>query len=293
MTQLPQIYLLALPIGNPSDLSLRAIQTLQEADWIFCEDSRKLRTLVEGVSVKLKNDVKLIRIPGDEEWNYPWSELEKVGNINIVLCSDAGTPGINDPGRALILEANKRNWPLLAIPGPSAPTLAVQWSGGFGLPFMFYGFAPKSSGKSWDSFTRALQESRTFVFFDTRYNILNTLKMLVDSGHGNRKCFLTREMTKTHEEIWSASVLEIKNKVENKLKEENVIGELTLLIEGAYEKESTSQLGRESPLELAQKMMSLTQLPPKQASKLLSELTGLTKQEAYDWMLKNKKDDQR
>lgn len=296
MPQAPQILLVALPLGNPADLTRRASDALEAADWIFCEDTRKLKSLMEAAKLQFKAGSRMTSIPGSEEWNFNWSQLEEAARtqdeFKVVLCSDAGTPSINDPGRALVIEAQKRAWPVLALPGPSAPVMAIQWSGGFGLPLLFYGFAPKGGGKSFDEFVSGLKSSRSFVFFDTRYNVQATLSALGEAGYGERRSFLAREMTKTHEELLSGTVNEVKVLVDKQLEKEGAIGELTLIIEGDGGVSAQAQaLAQGDPEDLARKILSISQLAPKTASKILSELSGLSKQDSYKLMVDMKKEE--
>ncbi|MEO5667763.1 MAG: SAM-dependent methyltransferase, partial [Bdellovibrionota bacterium] len=202
------VTLLALPLGNPEDLSLRGKRALAEADRIFCEDTRKLHQLVQALGVSLKENGRVTSLPGDEEWNFNWRYLEEEadrlkGPYSVVLVSDAGTPGLNDPGRALAEHAMKNGWDLKALPGPSAPILALQWTGGFGLPFVFWGFAPKARGKNFREFTATLRASKTLACFETRHQIVETLESMNEAGLGETRMHLCSEMTKTHEELWS------------------------------------------------------------------------------------------
>jgi 16S rRNA (cytidine1402-2'-O)-methyltransferase len=288
----PDIYVLALPLGNPEDMTLRGQRVLLEADWIFCEDKRKLQVLLSALNIKTKESCRWKSIPSDQEWKYDWSHLEKESGqetpLKVVLVSDAGSPVVNDPGKALVEEALKRNWNLRALPGASAPILAVQWSGGFGLPICFAGFAPRESGKSFDNFAQQAQRAGTFVFFDTRYNVVSTLKNFEKAGWAQSPIFLAREMTKKYEELWSGSVEEIRVRVEAKLKEDNALGELTLVLQGQYQTHSLGQRLEANSLELAKKIIEIAYLPPKEAAKSLSAIVGLSTQETYKLMVEMK-----
>jgi 16S rRNA (cytidine1402-2'-O)-methyltransferase len=286
------VAVLALPLGNPEDISLRGKKTFEEADRLFCEDSRKLHALLQALGIRLKEGCRVTSLPGNEEWNFNWKYIEDDAlqfqePYCVVLVSDAGTPGLNDPGRALAEHALKQGWNLKALPGPSAPVLALQWTGGFGLPFLFVGFVPKARGKSWREFLSALRVSGTLACFETRHQIVDTLEALMASGHAETRLHLCREMTKTHEELWSGSVCDVLEVVKSKLERDDAIGEITLLFEGqgALASEANTSV---SPEELAQKILGMQQLPPKAASKVLAELTGLDKGEAYRLMAQSK-----
>jgi len=287
----PVVTLLALPLGNPEDLSLRGQRALSDADRIFCEDTRKLHQLLQSLGIVLREGCRVTSLPGDEEWNFNWKYLEDEASrmksaYRVLLVSDAGTPGLNDPGRALAEHARAQGWDLKALPGPSAPILALQWTGGFGLPFTFWGFAPKPRGKAFRDFVGALRAAKTLAFFETRHQIVETLEALVELGLGETRLHLCREMTKTHEELWTGSVAEILEQVCNKLEKDDAIGELTLLLEG--EGRPSDAPRSEDPLLLARRILEVKTLPPKAASKLLAELSGLDKGEAYRLLVESK-----
>ena len=283
----PIVKSVALPLGNPKDLSLRAIEAITEAEFVYCEDKRKFKALTSQLEIELRPTLSMRTIPGNEEWNEDWSKLSKeAAGKTVLLVSDAGTPIINDPGKALTLFAKQEGWGFEAIPGPSAPIFAIQLTGGFGLPFSFFGFAPKGKGaesKSFKAFVQRIDESKTFIFFDTRYQIVNTLENLVSLGLGDRNMFLTREQTKTHEEIISASVSETLKWVVDKLKADDAIGELTLIIEGNPDvvDGSKSPMGTEALLEFRN-------AAPRKAAKILSGVSGLSSQESYKLIIESR-----
>ena len=286
------VSLLALPLGNPEDLSLRGQKAFADADRIFCEDTRKLRQLLQSLGISLKEQCRVTSLPGDEEWGFKWKSLEDEsakmkGAYNVVLVSDAGTPGLNDPGRALAEHALSQGWDLRALPGPSAPILALQWTGGFGLPFVFWGFAPKARGKNFREFQNAFKTAKTLACFETRHQVIDTLESLVDAGLSANRMHLCREMTKTHEELWSGTVVEILARVREKLEKDDAIGELTLLFEGEGIS-GESQASHADPMTLARKILEMRTLPPKAASKVLAELSGLDKTEAYKLLVESK-----
>ncbi len=279
------IDILALPIGNPEDLSLRGRASLERADRVFCEDSRKLHALLQALGISLQEGCRVTSLPGNEEWNFKWDHLredasKKKDDYYAVMVSDAGTPALNDPGRALAEHALRQGWNLRALPGPSAPMMALQWTGGFGLPFVFFGFVPKAKGKAWKEFLSSLDASGTLACFETRHQIVETLEALLESGHSETWGHLGRERARNHEARWSGSVREILERVRHKLERDDAIGEMTLLFQGQRRIVTESRL-HEDPQGLARKILSVRELPPKAASKVLAELSGLEKDEAY------------
>ncbi len=283
---LPAVKSVALPIGNSQDISLRSIKAIQGADIIYCEDTRKLKSLIQALELVLKNSVSLRSIPGTEEWNVDWSKLAvEAAGKTIVIVSDAGTPIINDPGKALTQYAREHGWSFEALPGPCAPVLALQYTGGFGLPFAFFGFAPRNAGKdskTFQDFAKAIDQVRSFVFFDTRYQVVNTLKTLCELELGERKVFLARELTKTHEEIFEGTVIEVLEQVRAKLEADDAIGELTLVMEGqplaSSEQTSIS----------VEELLEFRNAAPRKAAKILAQLKALSSQESYKLIVESR-----
>jgi 16S rRNA (cytidine1402-2'-O)-methyltransferase len=281
-----EICLLALPIGNPEDLTFRGKKTLEVARVIFCEDSRKLQALLKDRQIQTA--AKWITIPGDEEWNFDYSELARsMKNGDVwVLVSDAGTPGVNDPGRALVEWALQNGKKVQALPGPSAVTAALQWCGGFGLPFSFLGFAPKlkaTSQQDWKKFFAPGANSKTLVFFDTRHQVLATLQALIDLGYAKKELFIAREITKTFEELLQGNVEEMHALLTTRLKNEGPLGELTLVLKGWAQDEPAA-----ISMDLLMKFRSAS---TKEASKIAAELSGMAARDCYK-MLLDKEDDQ-
>jgi 16S rRNA (cytidine1402-2'-O)-methyltransferase len=283
----PKIYLVGIPIGNIGDLSPRARAVLEGASRIFCEDTRKLKDLAARAELPLK--AKFFAIPGDREFEFDWSrEAEEASPENAwVLVSDAGTPVVNDPGRGLIHFAIREGLEIFAIPGPSAPILLWQWSGGFGLPFVFAGFAPKAKragAADLDDFFLQASLGGSFCFFDTRHQVLVSLEHLVQMGWGARKLFVAREMTKTHEELIRGTVESVLEILQKRLEKDEPLGELTMLLE-AKEPEVSDQLSQMPSLE---ELLQIRSATPKLAAKVLARITGLKTSEVYEKLIQTK-----
>ena len=261
------------------DLSPRARLALEEAELLFCEDTRKLRALAQSLGLTIKG--RLVAIPGNEERDYDWAQVEKVQNV--VLVSDAGTPVVNDPGFALIRYCSQAGVEIKAIPGPAAPILAWQWSGGFGLPFVFSGFVPKTKNAEaqelTDFFAPALL-AKSFCFFDTRHQIETTLEHLSHSQFSGKVLFLAREMTKPFEELWRGTAAELLDRVRKKLATDNAIGEMTLLLEG------NGEVSMATKLDLSL-LVQIKKASTKDASKIIAKLTGLKASDCYDALVEN------
>jgi 16S rRNA (cytidine1402-2'-O)-methyltransferase len=222
------LHIVSTPIGNMEDITLRALRILKEVDLIASEDTRRTGLLLKhyGIHASLTS-------------YFEGNELKKKGFIlsklkegkEIALVSDAGTPGISDPGFRLIQLAIENEIPIVPIPGPSATIAALSVSG---LPtdaFLFKGFLPHKSKKRRD-FLKELEAVReTLIFYESPHRITETLNDILEVL-GNREMVLTRELTKVYEEILRGKVSDIKNQIgERKLK-----GEITLVISGKTRK---------------------------------------------------------
>lgn len=267
----PHVTIIALPLGNPEDLSPRAAKALATAQRIYCEDTRKLEALATRAGIDLK--AKLHALPSDRERETDWPHLFETAPQGEAWAwvSDAGTPIVNDPGVFFLRACRDANVRVTAIPGPSAPVLAWQWSGGFGLPFVFAGFAPKAKdpgSKDLARFFVPLEGAGTFAFFDTRHQIEVTLSHLEVGGHGARRLFIAREMTKTFEELLSGTVASCLADIKKRLASGEGIGELTLLLEGTPGAEKAVVCSLDD-------LASVRSGGTKDAARIAAKLTGL------------------
>ncbi len=265
-----------MPIGNVEDLSPRAKKALTEAELIFCEDSRKTQELFRRINIS--NDAKWVSLPGSREKEVDFRKwTENSDARSWVFLSDAGTPIVNDPGHEILEFCRQEGVPVEAIPGPCAPILAWQWSGGFGLPFVFAGFAPKaksSDSKNLEDFFKLALSTKTFAFFDTRHQIEITLDHLAQSPFKDSKIWIAREMTKAHEELISGTAKQCMSALKPRLDSGDGVGELTLILEGLGEPESKKSYDISD-------LVKIRNLPPKQAAKIVAELTGQNSAEIY------------
>ena len=273
----PRISIIALPIGNTGDLSPRARDHLQQADLIFCEDTRKIKELSRRAGLSLQ--ARFVALPGDKEKKYNWNQSELQRYSQWALVSDAGTPLINDPGRSLIEWARTHNLDVQALPGPCAPIAAVQWGGGFGLPLTFAGFPPKNSAKALENFFSSLNFCKTFCFFCSRHQFEKVFCWLVDQQEGARPCFIARDITKTHEELFSGSVHQCLVWFQDKLQKKLPLGEMTIVLQGQ------SSAPAPSGTVTLPELIRIRTSPPKQAAKLLAKHSGLSTKECYAALL--------
>ena len=222
------LYIVSTPIGNMEDITLRALRILRKIDLIAAEDTRQT-----GLLLKYHNIHKpLTSYFEGNEWKKKEFLLTKLREgCHMALVSDAGTPGISDPGFRLIQSAIQEGVSVIPIPGPSAVITALSISG---LPtdaFLFKGFLPHKSKKRRDLLQQMEEARETLIFYESPHRISETLKDIHEIL-GDREMVLTRELTKVYEEILRGKVSEIQYQIgERKLK-----GEITLVISGKKRK---------------------------------------------------------
>lgn len=216
-----KLYIVSTPIGNLKDITLRAIETLNEVDFILCEDTR-----VTSILLKQYNIIKqLISFNAVSEIKKIPSIIERLRNgQNYALVSDSGTPVISDPGVRLISEAIKNGIEVSPVPGPTALIAALTISG---LPtdsFIFEGFLPQKKGRQ-KKLKLLSEEERTIVLYESSHRITKLINELVEYFPG-RYVVVCRELTKKFEEYWRGYPKEIKDE----LKEKTVKGEFVVVI---------------------------------------------------------------
>lgn len=219
------LYIVATPIGNLKDITLRAIETLGEVDYILCEDTRITGKLLAAYDISKKmvtfNDFNEERMIGSVV-----GELEK--GMNIALVSDAGTPLVSDPGFKLVREVASKNIKIEVIPGATASIAALTVSGLPSDKFLFLGFLPKKDGKREkllvDTKEAIASVKATVIIYESPFRILKTLGQ-IKKVFGEIDVVVCREMTKMHEEVLRGKITEIIEKIKPK-------GELVILIKG-------------------------------------------------------------
>jgi len=198
------LVLVATPIGNLGDMSQRAVDALKEAEIICCEDTRHSGKLLSHFGVSGK---KLIVINEHTEYD---ARDEIVGLVasgkSVALITDAGTPGISDPGERLVVAVVNAGFKVSAIPGPSALTMALVTSGLPTSRFVFEGFLPRSGAERTERLVMATTESRTTIYYEAPHRLIKTLSDLTTACGAVRRVVIARELTKLHEEIWRGTL---------------------------------------------------------------------------------------
>ena len=272
-----KLYLVATPIGNLEDITLRALRILKEVDYIAAEDTRNTLKLLNHFEIKKP----LISNHRHNEEDRENSLIEKLKDgKNIAVVSDAGTPGISDPGEVIAKRAIEENIEVIPIPGACAAINALIASGLNTKEFVFFGFLPLNKKLRKEKLEEIKNENKTIIIYEAPHKIkdsLNDLKNVV----GDRKIVLARELTKIHEEFIRGNIDEIIEK------SENLKGEMILLIEGNNEINNENILNNLS-LEEHYNVYEKQGLDKKEIIKKIAKDRGVNKNEIYKYFLKNK-----
>jgi 16S rRNA (cytidine1402-2'-O)-methyltransferase len=270
---LPGLYVVATPIGNLEDITLRALRILKEADLIACEDTRQTQKLLNhyGVTTRTTSYHEHNEAERSQELAR---DLEK--GLRLALVTDAGMPGISDPGYRLISLAIGQGIPVIPIPGAAAVVTALVASG---LPtdsFRFNGFLPAKSGQRAKMLESIRTSPRTQVSYEAPHRVKEVLADIVEVLGPGRRVVVARELTKIHEEFLRGNAGEI---LETLNARGEIKGEITLLIGKAGESDPTGSRVKIS--ERLQQIMSEEQMDEKAALKRIAKELGVSKSEAY------------
>ena len=269
------LYIVSTPIGNLSDITLRALEVLKKSDYVLCEDTRISKNLLERYEIKSK-------LIANHKFNEKKNLLKvidilKSGSI-VSLISDAGTPSISDPGAILIKECAINDIDTFPIPGASAVSSAVSISG-FSEKYFFYGFFPEKNNKLKEDFEKLTNLEGCIVFFISPRKFNRSIKDL-KYYFSNRKILICREMTKFYEEYIRTDVDTLEPfKSDPK-------GELTMVISERVKEKNSSIILKESDKKNIQKMIK--KLSIKDITDFISQNTNVSKKEIYNYCLKLK-----
>lgn len=275
----PALYLVATPIGNLEDITLRALRVLKEVDVIACEDTRQTQKLLNHYAIAT-------RTTSYHEHNEMTKAAELVKEMqegaSVALVTDAGMPGISDPGYRLITLAVRHHLPVVPVPGASAFLAALVASG---LPtdsFRFSGFLPAKSGERRTVLETIKNSPRTQVFYEAPHRIVETLEDVVEVLGGSRHVVVAREVTKIHEEFLRGQAEDVLVTLK---KREMVKGEITLLIGKAEQGDVVAPaIGRQTVRQRVDQIMAEEKIDEKAALKRVAKERGVSKSEAYrEW----------
>ena len=269
------LYIVSTPIGNLSDITLRALEVLKKSDYVLCEDTRISKNLLERYEIKSK---LIANHKFNEKKNLSKViDILKSGSV-VSLISDAGTPSISDPGAILVNECVVNEIDIFPIPGASAVSSAVSISG-FNEKYFFYGFFPEKNSKLSEDFERLANLEGCIVFFISPRKFNRSIKDL-KRYFSNRKILVCREMTKFYEEYIRTDVETLEPfKSDPK-------GELTIVISEKIKEKNSSIILKESDKIIIQKLIK--KLSIKDITDLISQNTNVSKKEIYNYCLKIK-----
>jgi 16S rRNA (cytidine1402-2'-O)-methyltransferase len=271
------LYLVATPIGNLEDITLRAVRILKEADLIACEDTRQTQKLLQHYGIR-KEMVSYHE--HNELTRSPELVIELEQGAKIALVSDAGTPGISDPGYRLVILCLRHHISVVPIPGPSALVAALAASGLPADEFLFVGFLPPRSGARRKALDALKAEARTLIFYEAPHRVVETLADASDVL-GPRPAVIAREITKMHEEFLRGPLPQLLETARKR----SLRGEITILV-GAGDPQAQQQA--EARVSLRQRVEQLEAeagVSRKTALKQAARERGLGKREAYKQLL--------
>jgi len=272
-----------LPIGDPRDASVHLIQSIENVQYVAAEDSRKFARLCQDLNIK--HNAKVISF-------FEGNESERIDELTAILKSqkdilvvtDAGAPGISDPGYRLIRAALAENIQIKVLPGPSAVTTALLLSG---LPtdrFCFEGFPPRTKGARSKWFKDLSQEERTIIFFEAPHRIVESLTDVAEAFGEDRTGAICREMSKQYEEVVRGSITELITWASSK----EILGEITVVLEGFDPGSREFSVDQLIKLVLAQEESGEGR---KEAIALVAKENGVSKRVVFDAMVAYKSGD--
>jgi 16S rRNA (cytidine1402-2'-O)-methyltransferase len=270
----PGLYLVGTPIGNLEDITLRAVRVLKEADQIACEDTRQTQKLLNHYGISTRT---VSYHEHNEMTRAPELVLDLEGGARVALVTDAGTPGISDPGFRLISLAIRHHIPVVPIPGASAFLAALVASG---LPtdsFRFSGFLPAKSGQRRQMLESVASSPRTQVFYEAPHRAKEAVEDIVEILGSERQVVIAREVTKIHEEFLRGRAGEILATLNAR---GDIKGEITLLI-GKAEEGQPKIAASVTVRQRLEQIMAAENLDEKAALKKIAKEMGVSKSEAY------------
>ncbi|MBA3957752.1 MAG: 16S rRNA (cytidine(1402)-2'-O)-methyltransferase [Parachlamydiaceae bacterium] len=267
------LYLIATPIGNLSDITFRAIDTLKACHYILCEDTRHTRPLLTHYEIQkpLKSFHKF-----NESFKENTIIEDLIAGLQIALVSDAGTPGISDPGAQLVARCVAENIQVISIPGPCAAVAALSCSGLNTDLFQFYGFLPKKTSELTKVLNTLLNYPGTTICYESPHRLLDVLEVLQELAP-TRKLVVARELTKKFEEIQRGTA----ESLLNHWKQNPLKGEIVLMLEG-YTETQELDWSELTPGEHVMAIQETYKLSRMDAIKMVAKLRNVPKRSIYN-----------
>lgn len=277
-TQAGTLYVVATPIGNLEDITIRAIQVLQNCDLVACEDTRHSQRLFQAHGIKTKT--KALHQHNENQDSEKIIE-QIIHGLNVALVSDAGTPLISDPGFPLLQLAHQKGIQVVPIPGPSALIALLSVAALNTNPFIFHGFLPPKSQQRLHVYQNWLPLDSTHVFYESSHRIIDSLNQLIEVFGGDTEIAMGRELTKKFEQIFRGSAADLLTLITSNSKHKK--GEFVLAIQGQKNSSETGLTNEQSSL-----AKTLNQhLPPKIAAKIVAEHFKINKKQVYQFILEH------
>jgi 16S rRNA (cytidine1402-2'-O)-methyltransferase len=272
------LWLVGTPIGNLGDVTDRARRTLAEVDLIACEDTRRARKLLAHLDIRGARLVTFFE--GNERRRVPELIEHLRAGRDVAVVSDAGMPGLSDPGERLVRAAVAEGIEVDVVPGPSAAVAALVVSGLPAARFSFEGFLPRKPGERRARLTQAAADSRTVVLFEAPRRLGALLAEAVEVL-GDRRAAVVRELTKLHQEVVRGPLPELAARYQD----EEVRGEVVVVIEGR-----PSHVGRDELAALAERVEALTSegVPRREAAARVAEESGASRRALYEASLRRR-----
>ena len=277
------LYLVGTPIGNLEDISLRALRILKEVDLIACEDTRQTAKLLNHYGVET-------RTISYHQHNELTRSAELIMHLeqghSIALVTDAGMPGVSDPGFRLVSLAIRHKIPVVPIPGASAFLSALVASG---LPtdsFAFHGFLPSKLGQRRKLLEEIQHSARTQIFYEAPHRLLGTLEDIVDVLGPHRRVVVAREVTKMYEEFLRVTAAEAYEEFKKRVE---VRGEITLLVARAEEQHGLPAVKQKNARTRVRELMKAEEIDEKEAMKRVAKEMGISKSDVYRELQKDGK----
>lgn len=268
------LYIVGTPIGNLEDITLRAVRVLNEVDLIACEDTRQTRKLLDHHGIS-KPAISYHEHNEQARASELLKRLE--AGASIALVSDAGMPGVSDPGYRVIKLAVQRGISVIPVPGPTAFLAALAGSGLASDAFEFRGFLPAKAGQRREALSEIRDSGHTQVFYEAPHRLLETLADIVEILGSERPVVVARELTKIHEEFIRGSAREVQRAFQQR--PGGIKGEITLLVgKPDHQPAPVDGADLERRIETIQRENNLDE---KAALKSLAREMGLSKSEAY------------
>lgn len=275
----PGLYLVATPIGNLEDITLRALRVLRSVDRIACEDTRQTQKLLSHFGIAAPT----VSCHAHNERQRAEELIAQLkSGMSIALVSDAGMPGISDPGAYLVAEAIAAGVPVIPIPGASAAVSALAASGLDTTSFLFVGFPPARTGERRSFFETLRGERATLIFYEAPHRVLESLRDAIRIFGPQRRAVLAREITKIHEEFLRGTLQELEICCAGR---ELLRGEMTLLVAGGDSADATATgAATASDLRVAMASYLGQGLDEQTALKKVARDRGVSKSEVYrEW----------